>query len=62
MNATNSKTLMAITYEVVIEVDPDTSMNHATDAVSLQLWDISNEFENMNTVGTTLLMSYEVTR
>ena len=51
-----------ITYSVVVTTDDDdTSLNHATDAVSQQLWAIDQDFD-LTLVSATLEYGEEVSR
>jgi len=51
-----------ITYTVVVTTDDDdTSLNHATDAVSQQLWAIDQDFD-LTLVSATLEYGEEVSR
>lgn len=46
-----------ITYEVIVTCGADVSLNNATDAVSLQLWHINNEWEDIQVSGARLVHS-----
>lgn len=54
---------ITVTYQVVLEVlDEDTSLNHAIDAVSLAVWNIGDDRDDLRTLTASMITAQENTQ